>query len=334
MTDRRPRHRPRHRAAFAGPAAALLCAALLGVAPAAMSAAPRGSAQILREAPDEAWRTVDPANVLRMRLPAGDVWIELAPRFAPRHVANIETLVRGHYFDGLAILRVQDNFVTQWGDPEADSPKARPLGDAQGKLAPEFAVDDRGLRISRLKDRDAWAPVTGFVDGFPVAADPRAHQAWIAHCYGVVGAGRGETVDSGNGAELYVVIGQSPRGLDRNITTVGRVLQGMELLSALPRGTADMGFYDKPDQYVRIDRVQRLADLPLDERPVVKVLRTDTPTWAELVESRRNRPDAWYVHKAGAIDVCNLSAPARIVPPRAYAAAASAPAAPSAPASR
>jgi hypothetical protein len=79
----------------------------------------------------------------------------------------------------------------------------------------------------------------------------------------------------------------------------------MELLSSLPRGGPNMGFYDKREQHVRIERVQRLADLPAAQRPDVKVLRTDTRDWAELVESRRNRRDAWYVHRAGVIDLCN-----------------------------
>ena len=56
-----------------------------------------------------------------------------------------------------------------------------------------------------------------------------------------VGVGRDDWPDTGSGAELYVVIGQAPRQLDRNIVTVGRVLRGMELLSSLPRGTGAMG---------------------------------------------------------------------------------------------
>jgi peptidylprolyl isomerase len=181
-------------------------------------------------------------------------------------------------------------------------------------LEPEFSVSDKGLKITKLKDRDVWAPVTGFVDGFPVAADPKTHRAWIAHCYGTIGAGRGEAVDSGSGAELYAVIGQSPRGLDLNIAAVARVLQGMELLSSLPRGGGAMGFYDKPEQDVRIAKIERLADMPEATRPDVRVFRTDVPQWNEIVESRRNRKDSWYVHKAGAIDVCNLTVPVKIEP--------------------
>nr|MDP9126135.1 peptidylprolyl isomerase [Pseudomonadota bacterium] len=119
-------------------------------------------------------------------------------------------------------------------------------------------------------------------------------------------------VDSGSGAELYAVIGQSPRGLDLNIAPVARVLQGMELLSSLPRGGQNMGFYDKPEQNVRIAKVERLADMPEATRPDVQVFRTDTPQWAEMIESRRNRKDAWYVHKAGVIDLCNITVPVRI----------------------
>ncbi len=284
---------------------------------AASAPAPRTTTDIIREAPESAWRRPDPNDVLAMTLSSGVVWIELAQRFAPHHAANIRTLVAQHYFDGLAVLRVQDNFVAQWGDPAAnedDPSKARSLGAAAPRLQPEFAIPDRGLKITRMKDRDVWAPVTGFVDGFPVAADPKTHRAWVAHCYGTIGAGRGDTVDSASGAELYAVIGQSPRGLDLNITPVARVLQGMELLSSLPRGGQNMGFYDKPEQNVRITKIVRLADIPEAERPDVKVFRTDTPQWAELVESRRNRKDAWYVHKAGAIDLCNVTVPVRIVP--------------------
>ncbi len=305
--------------------ASLLCASAGAFAappatPAASAAsapATRSTADILRDAPASAWRHPDPDDVLAMTLPSGIVWIELAPRFAPLHAANIRKLVAQHYFDGLAVLRVQDNFVAQWGDPQADNDDAskhRPFGDAARTLPPEFSISDKGLKIERLKDRDVWAPVTGFVDGFPVAADPKTHQAWIAHCYGIIGAGRNDSVDSGSGAELYAVIGQSPRALDLNIAPVARVLQGMELLSSLPRGGQNMGFYDKPEQDVHIARIERLADMPEATRPDIRVLRTDTPQWREIVESRRNRLDAWYVHKAGAIDVCNLSVPVKIEP--------------------
>ena len=188
------------------------------------------------------WRTLDPENTLYLELDSGRVVIELAPAFAPQHVANIRTLVRAGYFDGLTINRSQDNFVVQWGDAEGEDPaKARPMGEAKAKLPAEFTRTSEGLDFTRLPDADGWAPEVGFVQGFPAARDPKAGIAWLAHCYATVGAGRATAADSSTGNQLYVVTGQSPRQLDRNITTVGRVIKGMERLSTLPRGSGPLG---------------------------------------------------------------------------------------------
>ena len=113
--------------------------------------------------------------------------------------------------------------------------------------------------------------------GFPVARDRKARRMWLVHTYGMVGAGRDTSPDSGGGMELYAVIGQAPRHLDRNVTLLGRVLQGMELLSALPRGTGAMGFYERPDEYAVIKSCRVAADVPAAERTELEVLRTDTP---------------------------------------------------------
>lgn len=300
--------------------AGLLSTALAAPKPAPKPAAPKKSAQeILAASPATDWRALDPENTLLMELASGQVLIELAPRFAPAHVANIRALARGGYWNGLAVVRVQDNFVTQWGDPDGDdAAKARPLpAGAAPKLPAEFAVpiDEIGKSagFAKLPDIDGWAPRTGFAEGFPVAADPKTGKAWLTHCYGMVGAGRGDAVDSSTGAELYVVIGQAPRGLDLNITVVGRVLKGMELLSALPRGTAAMGFYDKPEQRTAIQRVRLLAELPPDERPALQVLKTESATWTQLLDARRYR-GGWFVHSPGYIDVCSASVPTRPTP--------------------
>ncbi len=257
------------------------------------------------------WRVPDPANTLYLQLASGRVIIELAPTFAPRHVANILALVRANYFDGLTINRVQDDFVTQWGDANAGETNARSLGDVAGDLPAEYSRSAKELAFYPLSDRDTYAPKTGFVDGFPAARDNSAGHAWLTHCYGMLGVGRDNPPDTGNGAELYVVIGQAPRQLDRNIALVGRVLQGMPLLAALPRGSGPLGFYDKPGQRIRIESVRVAADVAVSERSDIETLRTGTPTFTKLVESRRNRSDDWYVVPAGKIDVCNVPLPVR-----------------------
>ena len=270
--------------------------------------------EIINEAPAGDWRKLDPDNTLLMSVGGHGVIIALAPRFAPEHVANIRTLAKDHYFDDLAIVRVQDNFVTQWGDPDGeDKAKARSLGNAKQHLPAEFATTYKSLPLNKLADKDGWAPVTGFVDAFPVAADPAQDKAWIPHCYGVVGAGRNMAPDSSTGAELYAIIGQAPRGLDLNITVVGKVLIGMQYLAALPRGTAALGFYDKPEQRTKIDSVRLFSDLPKEDRPNLEMLRTDSKTWKALVEWTRNRSDQFYTHKANFTNVCNLTVPVREV---------------------
>ncbi|MFC3551065.1 peptidylprolyl isomerase [Lysobacter cavernae] len=273
------------------------------------------------------WRTLDPKNTLYLDLANGRVVIELAPAFAPAHVANIRALAKSGYWNGLSINRSQDNFVVQWGDPAEDDKDRKPLGrGAKAKLPAEFARKSDGLVFDRLPDADGWAPEVGFVDGFPAARDPAAKTAWMAHCYGTVGAGRDVAADSSNGTELYVVTGQSPRQLDRNITVVGRVVQGIELLSVLPRGTGPLGFYVQPTQRTPIQAIRLAADVPKKERTAIEVLRTGTPAFAELVEARRNRRDDWYKHMAGHIDLCNVPLPTR-APPVAPAQAQKAPSA-------
>jgi peptidylprolyl isomerase len=290
----------------------LLCSAWLLAAVAAAETPPaRTMAEVLAAAAPSDWRVPDPENTLYVDLDGGRIVIELATRFAPEHAANLRRLVRQRYFDGLAIIRSQDNFVVQWGDPDG----ARPLGEARATLPPEFTVPmSSAPPFVPLPDPDGFAPEAGFADGFPAGRDPKAGEAWLAHCYGMVGAGRGNEVDSGNGTELYVVVGHAPRQLDRNIALVGRVLAGMERLSVLPRGTGPRGFYERPGERVPLRSVRLAADVPVAERSKLEVLRTDTATFAALVEARRNRRDAWYKVPAGYIDLCNVPIPTRPTP--------------------
>ena len=281
---------------------------------AADEAPPRSPQQLLDASAPSDWRTPDPENLLYMDIPGGRVVIELAPRFAPEHVANIRALARGHFWDGLSIYRSQDNFVVQFGDPTEDEAARKPLGEAREHLPAEFTRAAAGLPFDALPDRDGYAPEVGFVEAFPAGRDPATGEAWLAHCYGALGAGRDVAADSSTGAELYVVIGQSPRQLDRNITVVGRVLRGMELLSTIRRGPEPMGFYEDPALRTPIASIRLASELPADQRVPLQVLRTDTPLFARLVEMRRNRNDGWYKVPAGHIDLCNVPLPVREAP--------------------
>src|SRR5215207_2719265 len=184
-------------------------------------------AEVLAAATPSDWRPLDPEKTLYLELPSGRFVIELAETFAPHHVANVKVLAREQYYDGLAIVRAQDNYVVQWADPNAEKPELkRKIKSGKATLPPEFerAVDAK-VPFTRLPDGDVYAPQVGFSAGFPVARDPKTGKTWLVHCYGMVGAGRDTALDTGGGAELYVVIGHAPRHLDQNVTLIGRVVQ-------------------------------------------------------------------------------------------------------------
>lgn len=276
----------------------------------APAAPPKTLTEVLAASKPSDWRPLDPQNTLYMELASGRVVIELQPRFAPNHVATIKALAREHYYDGLVIERVQDDYVVQWGDPD----DRRSSGSVPSSLAAEFSRSSDGLDFIRLPDPDTYAPETGFVDDFPAARDPASHLAWLTHCYAMVGAGRDNDANSGGGRELYAVIGNAPRSLDRNVTLLGRVVQGIELLSSLPRGSGALGFYQHPSQRIPIRSIRVAADVPESQRSRLQVLRTDTQTFTDLIESRRNRREEWFKVPAGRIDVCNVPLPVRPAP--------------------
>jgi len=269
-------------------------------------------ADVIKASTPADWRALDPANTLYMDIAAGRIVIELATEFAPKHVANIKALVAERYYDGLAITRAQDNWVAQWGDPDEKNPKA--ILHAQRTLPGEFTVPMKTVSsFTRLKDVDGYAPQVGHSNGFPSARDPKSGTAWLTHCYATVGVGRDVGSDSGGGTELYAVIGQSPRHLDRDITVVGRVVSGMPLLATLPRGAAPMGFYDSPDKNVPIKSIRLASDVPAEQRVQMEVMRTDSAAYQAVLEAQRHRGGPWSKVTAGHVDVCNAPIPVREV---------------------
>lgn len=283
--------------------------ALLAAAEAVSQASPPTMASVLAATDEDDWRVLEQDRLLYLFLDHGLIVFELAPAFAPKHVANIEHLAGSRYWDGLAIIRSQDNYVVQWGDPNAGTPAARPLADAQ-TLAPEFYAD-ASADFRSIGSNDSYAPQVGFVKGFPAASD--GDRSWLTHCYGMLGVGRGTDPNSGSGAELYVVTGHAPRHLDRNVTLVGRAVHGIERLSSLPRGTGPLGFYESVDEHVPIRRIRVGSELSADEQLHIERLRTDTQVFASLVEARRFRREEWFMDPAGSIGVCNVPLPVRQV---------------------
>ncbi|MCG8467899.1 MAG: peptidylprolyl isomerase [Gemmatimonadetes bacterium] len=274
------------------------------------SAAARTAGEVIASSREDEWRPLDPDNTLYVEIGDGLVVVELAPEFAPRHIENIQALVRGGYFDGAAITRSQDNYVVQWGIRALAEGEAL-SEDIAISLPPEFETSASGLPFARLPDPDPYAPEVGFVRGFPAGRDPDADRAWMTHCYGVVAVPRGNDPSSGSGAGLYVVIGHAPRHLDRNLTVIGRVVSGMERLSTLPRGRGPLGRYESEAQWIYLESVRLGRDLPAAERTEFEVMRTESESFEDLVLASRSRQESFFVHPSDRIGLCNVRVPIR-----------------------
>lgn len=272
---------------------------------------------VVAESPQSDWVEMKAEDLLVMDLPVLEavkgpkqrrVVIQLMPApFSQGWVGNIKKLAKAHWWDGTAIVRVQDNYVTQWGDPTEKKPLPADLVPVPESdyLSPIPKV------ASGISKQDNYGSSTAYMAGWPYASDDKA--AWPLHCYGAVGVGRNLSPDTGTGAELYTVIGHAPRQLDRNIAVVGRIVSGMEWMSSLARGTGDLGFYESPEERTVITSVRLASELPEAERPRFEYMNTDSATFAKYLNLRANRHDAFYNLPAGGVDICNAPVPVRAV---------------------
>jgi peptidylprolyl isomerase len=289
----------------------VMATAALALVAAAPPAAPKTPTDVIAASKPAEWAEIPADNLLVIDLASGKrVIVQLAPAFAPVHVANIQKLAQAGYWQGAAIYRVQDNYVAQWGNNESEKPL--PAGIVKTPPA-EYHRALKGLKIVPLGSPDAYAPAVGYTRGWPVAYDPKAGTANLTHCYGSVGVGRGLSPDTGMGGELYAAIGHGPRHLDRVIAVVGRVVLGIENLSSLPRGTEALGFYKERSSDVPIASVHLASELAPAARPRFEYLKETSASFATWLRIKKNRKDDFYIRPAGGVDLCNAPVPVRAI---------------------
>jgi peptidylprolyl isomerase len=270
------------------------------------------------------WRTVDPDNLVLIDTKYGQVAVELAPEFAPNHAARLKSLIRAHFYDGLSFYRVIDGFVAQGGIGEGTaSTKDHPVeAKTLSQWPPLKAEFDRASAadpaFTPLGNADLMAPEVGFEEGFPVARDPKDKREWLIHCPGTFAFARDNDPDTAT-TEFYIVIGQSPRRLDRDLTAFGRVLSGLQYLQKIERGDpeVDSGVIADVSRRDPIIRIRLASDLPAGQRPVFQVIRTESKSFADAVEARRHPTSPFYFRKPPPVlDICGVPVAVKRSPPQ------------------
>lgn len=276
-------------------------------------------ASIIAAAPAADWVAIDPADLMVMDLGPHDdgnarrVVIQLMPApFSQDWVGNIRKLAAARWWDGTSVYRVQDNYVVQWGDVTEEK---APTEGLKAVSESEYSVSGHLTLLTELdapdgQRMDPYAPFAGWDEGWPLAGDDQ--RIWPVHCYGMVGVAR-DLESTGTGSDLYVVIGQAPRQLDRNIALVGRVIEGVEHLSSLPRGKGELGFYDDDEAERRVPILSVRIGAEALDLPRFEYLSTESDSFAAYAHSRANRQDEFYKVPAGGVDICNVPVPIRRV---------------------
>jgi peptidylprolyl isomerase len=249
------------------------------------------------------WREIDPENIVVMSLPHGELVIELNPLFAPKTIHQFKRLVQSRFYDGLSFYRVIDGFVAQGGDgSDLGEISEVPLIDAEFEI--QWSED---IPYISAQKPDMFAAETGFIDGFAAARDEKSEYLWLTHCPGVIAMARNEDKDSSR-TDFYIVLGQAPRYLDRNLTVFGRVIEGMDKVQGIKRGpVSNAGVFVDETASTRIRSMKLGIEIPEEQRLRTYVMDTGSDAFGELMEDRRNRKHPFFHHRPPKVlDVCQV----------------------------
>ena len=263
-------------------------------------------------ASDAGVRTLDPERTVYLELEGGDVVIELAPAMAPKHVARFRELVADGFYDGKTFYRVIDGFVAQGGDGsdlEGEFPNALIDAEFERELGPD-------LDWTAVETKDPFAPETGFIEGFAAGRDVDSGRSWLVHCPGVVAMARNNAPDTAS-TDFYIVIGQAPRYLDRNMSIFGRVVAGMQHVQRIARGPADGdGVIEDEGNRTAIVRARLATSISAKDRLIVTVPDSKSDEFKGMLESRRHRThEFFHVTPPPILDVCQIPLPSKVKRP-------------------
>jgi len=274
---------------------------------------------------DLVWNALDVENTVYLEMQEGTVVIQLNPVFAPKTVEHFKQLLEDQFYRGTSFYRVIDGFVAQGGDG-SDLESSEPTKTLKAEFEIDWPLKPTDKQEAKNWQPMSWTPVqtddlfaayTGFIDSFPAARDEeKGGKGWLTHCPGTVAMARNEDPDSG-GTDFYIVIGQAPRYLDRNLTIFGRVVWGMDVVQRIKRGPAlDNGIIENDLERSWIKRMRLASTLEKDQRLNIYVADTNSEGFKKMLEERRNRKQKFFYHKPPKVlDICQVPIPARLEKP-------------------
>lgn len=274
--------------------------------------APAPGADIIANAPDSAWRTVDAEDLVHLVTSKGEVWIEIQDEFTPIHAARIRELAETNWLDWKVFHRVIDGFMAQGGgavdNPNIDAPFP--------PIQAEFGIrrDPNELPVNEIQERRATPrgalAQAGFWNGFPVGtqasalagivADGRV-ESWLMHCDGAAAMARTNDPNSGN-AQFYIVRGEAEH-LNTQYTVWGKVRLGQDVVESLNEGTQGQSLGFRPDIIEEFELASQMADAP-----TLQVMDTQSPTFSAYLEALAASADNGRLP-----DICSIDVPVRVL---------------------
>ena len=284
-------------------------------APVAAEAVAQVAAESGFNAPDSAWRDLDPENTLYIDTNQGRMVVELFPEIAPNHVKQIKALARKKFYDYITFHRVIKGFMNQTGDPKGDGTGDSDLPDIEGEFtfrrSPSMGVTLVGSRPLDPQRPSAGEVGVGFYNGLPLASQPSAQAiatvdgkvlAFGLHCKGVTSMARSSDPNSGN--SQFFLMRDTSTHLDGTYSIWGNTVWGRENLTKIKVGSKQEDPNFVPD---KMDKVRVAADLPESERLHVQVLDTNSMAFKNYLKTYK-KADGTYP------DICDIEVPTRLKP--------------------
>lgn len=254
------------------------------------------------EAAPDAWRAVDPQNLIIFETTKGQIVLELLPEVAPAHAEQFRNYVQQGLYDDTPFHRVLKDFMAQGGDIE----QRRGAEVMLEPTAAEFTIRRKPSEMPLDTIGPADSARFGFYKGFPIQSQAQflaelsfdgQVETWIPHCEGVLSTARlgeqpgisKERAENSGNAQFFLISGKG-RHLDKDYTAKGRVIAGLDVVKAIKLGPPGDGFPIANPDVLKTARLA--ADLPEGERLQAFVQRTNTPEWAiRLAEADRQGSD-------------------------------------------